>query len=272
LTILVAALVAIGFFVAVAVPYLTLDGQVLARYSSRRVWLLVHVAAGAVALLTGPVQLWLGASGRTARAHRRLGAAYATSVGIGAAASFYLAAHTSLGWAFAAGITGLGLAWVATTTLAIAAVRRGLIEQHREWMIRSYVVTFAFVTFRALWTALQAAGIGTVQEQLAASSWFCWAVPLLGTEIVLQGRRIFGPRALRAGATGLAIVIATALPVGAQARLTGADLAGTVRDESARRGSFPTDPQRDGQGRVTYGLFEQAQGPRPVQLALRVGS
>jgi hypothetical protein len=36
------------------------------------------------------------------------------------------------------------------------------------------------------------------------------------------------------------------------------------------RGAFPDAPQRDAQGRVTYGLFEQALPPRQVQLALRV--
>jgi hypothetical protein len=36
------------------------------------------------------------------------------------------------------------------------------------------------------------------------------------------------------------------------------------------RGAFPADPQRDSQGRVTYGTFEQALPPRQVQLALRV--
>jgi hypothetical protein len=59
-------------------------------------------------------------------------------------------------------------------------------------MVRSYVVTFAFVTFRAAWTVLQAAGVGTLTEQLAVASWFCWAVPLVALEAVLQGRRIFG--------------------------------------------------------------------------------
>lgn len=34
-------------------------------------------------------------------------------------------------------------------------------------------------------------------------------------------------------------------------------------------GAFPTEPQRDSRGRVTYGLFEQALPPRQVQLALR---
>ena len=97
---------------------------------------------------------------------------------------------TALGWVFGMGLTGLGVAWLVTTGLAVVAVSRGLIEQHQDWMIRSYVVTFAFVTFRAFWSLLQAMGVGTLTEQLAAASWFCWAVPLLATEAVLQGRKI----------------------------------------------------------------------------------
>ena len=33
--------------------------------------------------------------------------------------------------------------------------------------------------------------------------------------------------------------------------------------------AYPNEPQRDEQGRVTYGLFEQALPPRQIQLALR---
>jgi uncharacterized membrane protein len=189
-----ASLVAVGFFVSVALPYLLLDSTVLVRYEPRRAWLLTHVAAGGVALLTGPIQLWLGVGGRAVHVHRRLGVAYVASVAIGSVAAFYLAAHTDLGWGFAAGITGLGIAWIVTTAFAIAAIYRGFVEQHRQWMTRSYVVTFAFVTFRAAWTVLQFAGIGTRDEQLAASSWFCWAVPLLVVEAIMNGRTIFSGR------------------------------------------------------------------------------
>jgi hypothetical protein len=195
------------------------------------VWLLAHIWAGAVALLTGPVQLWLGLGERAMHVHRRLGFAYVGCVSVGAVAAFYLAAHTRLGWVFGAGLTGLGVAWLVTTMLALAAVIRGRIEQHREWMIRSYIVTFAFVTFRALWGALQAAGIGTLQEQLALSSWFCWAVPLFVNEAVLQGRKIFGRRQLGAATIVLAVLGAPA-PSPAQSRLTAADLEGRVKDES----------------------------------------
>src|SRR5262249_40313054 len=123
--------------------------------------------------------------------HRTLGIVYMSAVAFSSLAAFYLAAHTDFGWVFGAGLTGLAIAWLVTTGLAFAAVRRGLIQQHQEWMIRSYVVTFAFVSFRIFAGILQTTQVGTLQEQAAAASWFCWAIPLLVTEAVLQGKKIF---------------------------------------------------------------------------------
>jgi uncharacterized membrane protein len=230
-TIALSALTAIGFFIVVALPYLTLDENVLGRYGARQGWVLLHVGAGSVALLTGPLQSWMGTTRRAMRVHRRLGVVYVASVGVGAAAAFYLATTTTFGLVFGAGLSSLGVAWVLTTGVAVAAIRRGLIEQHREWMIRSYVVTFAFVTFRALWGALAVAGIGTRLEQLVVCSWVCWSVPLLVTEAVLQGRKIFGTRRLAITALAL-MALSMPLPATAQARLTGGDLLGVVTDES----------------------------------------
>jgi hypothetical protein len=36
------------------------------------------------------------------------------------------------------------------------------------------------------------------------------------------------------------------------------------------RGAFPNAPQTDAQGRVTYGLYEQALAPRQIQLAAKL--
>jgi hypothetical protein len=35
-------------------------------------------------------------------------------------------------------------------------------------------------------------------------------------------------------------------------------------------GAFPTDPQRDAAGRVTYGRYTASLAPRQAQLALRL--
>lgn len=155
-----------------------------------RRYVLLHILGGMVALLAGPIQLWLGISDRGMRVHRRLGLVYVASVGFSCVGALYLAFHSDLGWVFSSGLVGLATAWIITTGLAFIAIRRQLYDQHKEWMIRSYVVTFGFVTFRALQVGLAAAHAGTLGEQLAVASWYCWAVPLMVTEAILQGRKI----------------------------------------------------------------------------------
>jgi hypothetical protein len=183
-------LVGLGFVAGFAMPYFG-GGEALQLYSGREAWLFLHIGGGMVALLVGPGQLWLGLTNRRIDVHRTLGLVYMGAIAVSVTAAFYLATHTSLGWVFGAGLIGLAVAWIITTGLAFVAVRRSLLHQHQEWMIRSYVVTFGFVFFRIFAGVLQATGVGNLQEQLAAAAWFCWAGPLLVTEAILQGRKIF---------------------------------------------------------------------------------
>ena len=191
---LVVALIGLTFVVREALPYFRFTDVQFGRYLPHRAWLIVHIAAGIVALLSGPVQLWLGLTARSVQAHRRLGLVYIGSVAASALAGYYLAFNTTFGWVFGTGLAALATAWIVTTGLASAAIRRHLYEQHKEWMIRSYVVTTAFVTFRLLFEVLGRIGIGTVGERLTAVAWLCWAIPLLVSEALLQGRKILASR------------------------------------------------------------------------------
>ncbi len=193
--VLIVSAVVIGLmFIAVAaLPYFAPSGESLARYAPNGWVLLVHVATGIAALLIGPYQLWIGLARKRLPRHRLLGKIYMGAIAASSAAAYYLALHTKGGWVFGAGLCGLATAWLLTTGLAYAAIRRRLIEQHREWMIRSYVVTFGFVFFRIFFGALEAAEVGTIPERLGASAWFCWSLPLVVAEAFLQGRKIFHP-------------------------------------------------------------------------------
>ena len=197
-TLIVLSLVFLGgaFFVArEALPYFALDEAQFTRYWPRRWWLLAHISMGIVALLTGPVQLWLGITDQRPWLHKQLGFVYMAAVTLSAAAGYYLAFTTDLSIAFGAGLAGLATAWVITTGMAFVAIKKYLYDQHKEWMIRSYVVTTAFVAFRIMFPMLQNSGVGTVQEQLAIAAWGCWALPLVFTEAVLQGRKILAVKA-----------------------------------------------------------------------------
>jgi hypothetical protein len=194
-----AALAAIVFIVVAALPYRAMLGsEESARqalqdfqfaYWPRRGWLLVHIAGGLVALLSGPVQLWLGLHDMKMHVHRRLGIIYMLGMVIGSIGAIGLAFQTDGGLVFGSGLFFLAIAWMTTTSLAYVAIRKGLIDQHREWTIRSYVVTFAFVTFRAGQVVMTGSGI-PLATAIGIMAWACWSVPLLVTELVIQARKI----------------------------------------------------------------------------------
>jgi hypothetical protein len=194
-----AGLVAVAFIVIAALPYRAMLGseesarQVLQdfqfQYWPRRGWLLVHIAGGLVALLTGPVQLWLGLHDVKMHVHRRLGLIYIAGMAIGSIGAVGLAFQTDGGAIFGSGLFFLAVAWVTTTSLAYVAIRKGLVDQHREWTIRSYVVTFAFVTFRAGQVAMVGRGVPLLTA-IGIMAWACWSLPLLLTEAVIQGRKL----------------------------------------------------------------------------------
>jgi uncharacterized membrane protein len=111
-----------------------------------RALLIPHVLSGTIALVAGPVQFSSRIRQRYLKFHRVLGRMYVISVFIGA----------STGIALAAGRPGLpgtamqATAWIVCTTAAFLTARNRQIVQHRQWMARSYAVTFTFVSSRVL--------------------------------------------------------------------------------------------------------------------------
>jgi len=158
----------------------------------RRFVFLPHLVGGSVAAITGLIQIWLGMTGRTRALHRLLGRVYLGGIAIGSAAAFGLAFTTISPdtLSYRAGLFMLSVAWIVTTTMAYVAVRRRNIEQHREWMLRSYTVTFAFVSFRIAAQWLIALGVPDGPDLQGALAWGCWAIPLLLAEPLIQLRRL----------------------------------------------------------------------------------
>jgi uncharacterized membrane protein len=175
-----------------ALPYVSFDAATYTDYYwPRRFGLAPHIAGGVVAVLVGLTQLWLGLTGRTGVLHRTLGRIYLAAVAIASAGAFYLAVTIgSEFFAYRSGLFGLASAWVITTSMAYLAIRHRAVEQHREWMIRSYVVAFAFVTFRLFDQPLIAWNVAKDTEVWSMMAFACWAVPLLLTEPLLQLRKI----------------------------------------------------------------------------------
>jgi len=163
-------------------------------YWLRILWLLPHVAAGLLAIVIGPLQFWPKIRRDYLQFHRVAGRVYVVLVLIGAAGALGLAGKIKGSPAYALGLAGLATAWVTTTLMAFVAIRRKNLTQHKQWMVRSYVVTFAFVTFRLADDVLQAAHVQNEDVRSKYLAWACWAVPLLVAEVVMQGRAVFQKR------------------------------------------------------------------------------
>ena len=108
--------------------------------------LIPHTIAGTLALLIGPINFSSRVRQRALQLHRVLGRTYVASVFIGAATGVALA----FGRPGFPGTCGQAAAWVVCTTAALITARNRQLVQHRQWMARSYAVTFTFVTSRVL--------------------------------------------------------------------------------------------------------------------------
>lgn len=157
--------------------------------------LITHITFGTIALLIGPLQFFSGVRKKYPIAHRTIGKIYLISLLIAGATAAYLAvAHNLIvkqEFVFGTGVLGLALSWYVTAGMAYWAIRKRNFLQHQEWMIRSYVVTNGFTTFRlVLYPLLEMENFPFKSELGGVMGWACWAIPLLVTEVILQAKKI----------------------------------------------------------------------------------
>ena len=108
--------------------------------------LIPHTLAGIFALLIGPVNFSSRIRQRHLTLHRVLGRIYVVSVFVGSFTGIALA------WG-RPGLPGTSMqaaTWIVCTTAAFLTARNRQIAAHRQWMARSYAVTFTFVSSRVL--------------------------------------------------------------------------------------------------------------------------
>jgi uncharacterized membrane protein len=152
--------------------------------------LIPHTLCGLIALLAGPVQFSSRFRQRHLKFHRVLGRIYVMSVFVGAFSGIALAAGRP-------GLPGTSMqaaAWMVCTTAALITARNRQTAQHRQWMARSYAVTFTFVSSRVLnlwpryWSHLgdTLAAVGVIAFTLAS---------LLVVDLALNWRELTTRRA-----------------------------------------------------------------------------
>lgn len=180
------------YFIYQSLRLFSFDPARLGKYWSFKWIIMGHVAGGALALLTGPFQLWAAFRTRYRRAHRVMGRVYVAATSGGAVCALILATTTApiVNWPYALSLHMLALVWLSSGLLAFRTAVQKRFEQHEEWAARSYIATVAFVA-QALFIELPfVARLGSFAETAGTLIWFSWTLPM----VVYEWRRALRPR------------------------------------------------------------------------------
>ncbi|ARU62938.1 hypothetical protein CBW65_19590 [Tumebacillus avium] len=145
--------------------------------------LYTHITTAAAAFFIGPFNFMKSSYTKNIKRHRMLGKVYFAAIVVSSLCGFYLAVYAHGGLLAKAGFFMLSVLWLYTTVKAVNLARQKKIQDHRQWMVRSYAVTFAALTFRVWLSALAMFGNFDLAYGLAA--WLCWAVNLIVVEVWL---------------------------------------------------------------------------------------
>ena len=181
-----------NYIVKDALQYFGFTEEIYGRFWNQKWALIGHVTGGLLALLIGPFQFWKAFRMKYMTTHRNMGKVYLIAILVGALSSTILAWTTAVAihWTWAVSLQALAFAWLVTAAMAYISIRRKSINQHKEWMVRSYVVTFGFVFFRFLNGSDFFREMGNFIERGPTIGWLAWTIPLLIAEVFLQwGKR-----------------------------------------------------------------------------------
>jgi hypothetical protein len=150
------AIYGIGFGVYGESAYVTLN-QKLSRVTIRPdvPWqysvLVIHVAAGFVAVCLAWCQVWPWLRETHPRIHRRIGWVYYVAGVIPAGiAAFPTAVITPDGQAIRSVLLVIAVCWATTTIAGLRAAVQHRYEDHRRWMLRNVALTTTIITSRIL--------------------------------------------------------------------------------------------------------------------------
>jgi uncharacterized membrane protein len=147
-------------------------------------WILLpHGLAAACALFLGPLQFSDRLRRRFAKAHRVMGRFYVGGVVIGAPIGIYIQyfeERMGESRSFTVATVVDAVVWILATVIAMVFILRGKVQQHRQWMTRSFTCAIIFLEVRTI------AGLAHWEQYTEIIVWSCVAAAFPLADLVLQ--------------------------------------------------------------------------------------
>ncbi|NOW95184.1 DUF2306 domain-containing protein [Mucilaginibacter sp. SG564] len=166
--------------------FLQLTPEALGKYFKIKWVLIVHITAGGGSLILGFLQFWPSLRTYSWRLHRIIGTLYLLAVLVSSICAVILAFTTAyqINWAYAFSLQIWVSVWISATTIAYYTAIIKKFKLHQEWMIRSYIVTLAFVISGLALKLPSIKQLGSFEDISPSLFWMGWAVPLYLYEII----------------------------------------------------------------------------------------
>jgi uncharacterized membrane protein len=161
------------------------------RYAPIPGLMFLHGIPGALALILAVFQFSSRLRAKHIRLHRFMGYIYVACVVISAPMAILVALALPTPTLLAASAIQAG-GWLVCTGTALYAVRLGKIQQHREWMMRSYPFAMVFVVARAIGFIPAVDRMGVVGVETTV--WSCIAVAGLLPSLIIAWQGLAGGR------------------------------------------------------------------------------
>jgi uncharacterized membrane protein len=143
----------------------------------------LHMTPGVLYLLGAPLQLSQRIRTKHCTLHRRLGRVLVTAALVSMLFAFLFGLRFPWGGSVEAVATAVFGCWFLTCLLlAVRALRRHDVVNHRRWMIRGFAAGIAVGTIR-IWTGiLLASGLLNFPDSIAAAFWIAFSLHVLAGE------------------------------------------------------------------------------------------
>jgi hypothetical protein len=169
------------FIWLIAVPAFGPERQAIHTDHVPMLW--AHVIGGIAMLFAGAVALRIGITREWFRWHKAAGYTYLCWGTLSSVTALIRSFDVGHSPGMATGV--LAVVWLVFSAMAYRAVRNRRFDQHRDWMIRSYVAAWTFV-FCRFWSRSAPEALQPIEADML---WLAWVGPLLIAEVLLQWSR-----------------------------------------------------------------------------------
>lgn len=161
--------------------------------SNQFFWLLmirIHITLAIISLITGPLGIIKAVRIKSSNFHRWNGRIYILSIIFNFIPGVYVSFFATGGWLSTIGFLILNTLWLGTTILGYWYIKSLNIMQHRQWMTRSFFLSFANLTIYIIVLITNKLIGFSYDYSYTIAVWLCWMINLYIAEFIIK-KKVF---------------------------------------------------------------------------------